>query len=497
MRSREKIVIVGGGLAGLSTACYARMQGFDTVIVEHGPSLGGVCTAWQRGPYTVDGCLHWLTGGPFTKIYEELGIIPPVRVRPLDSFATYRDSASGWTTNVDADLNALRFELASLSPVDAPELARLIEGARAFAGSESMIERPPELQSLRDGLGSMWRMRSLAGPLIHFRKPLGVWAREHLRDERLQQLFLSLFPGETPTFFLLMVLGYLEKGWLLHPVGGTARFREAIVDRHHELGGEAVCNATVEEILVDDDRAYGVRLTDGSTIESDLVVSTASGPETVLRLLAGRYGAEEMRTRLAKWKLFQPIVLLTLGVAQPFADWPATTIIDNIAPLRVGGFDNDRLYLRVYHADPEGNDGYAPAGHSVVQVLLQTEYDWWASRGVRYEAEKDEVALRLLERLEPLLPGLTLGVRMLDMATPLTFWRHARSWRGAYEGWMPSADAVFGHVPKTLPGLRDFYMAGQWVEPGGGVPTALMSGRQLVQILCERTGRSFSADRQL
>jgi hypothetical protein len=46
-------------------------------------------------------------------------------------------------------------------------------------------------------------------------------------------------------------------------------------------------------------------------------------------------------------------------------------------------------------------------------------------------------------------------------------------------------------VEKSLHGLEGFYQAGPWVEPGGGVPTALMSGRQLVQILCEREGRKL------
>ena len=82
---------------------------------------------------------------------------------------------------------------------------------------------------------------------------------------------------------------------------------------------------------------------------------------------------------------------------------------------------------------------------------------------------------------------------MADVATPLTFWRNARAWRGAYEGWMPSTDNFMQHVPKTLPGLDRLYMAGQWVEPGGGVPTALMSGRQLVQILCSEAGKPFVA----
>jgi phytoene dehydrogenase-like protein len=80
---------------------------------------------------------------------------------------------------------------------------------------------------------------------------------------------------------------------------------------------------------------------------------------------------------------------------------------------------------------------------------------------------------------------------MTDIATPLTFWRSARSWRGAFEGWLPSSDA-FKHVSKQLPGLDGFYMAGQWVEPGGGVPMAVMSGRQVVELVCAALGRPFA-----
>ena len=50
---------------------------------------------------------------------------------------------------------------------------------------------------------------------------------------------------------------------------------------------------------------------------------------------------------------------------------------------------------------------------------------------------------------------------------------------------------MFGHIRKTLPGLAGFYMAGQWVEPGGGVPMALMSGRQVTQLICADERRPF------
>jgi phytoene dehydrogenase-like protein len=125
--------------------------------------------------------------------------------------------------------------------------------------------------------------------------------------------------------------------------------------------------------------------------------------------------------------------------------------------------------------------------------MLPTDYEWWATRGTRYGAEKDAAADAAMTLLEPHFPGLRSAVRMIDVATPLTYWSMARSWRGAYEGWMPSADAFFGHVKKKLSGLEGFYMAGQWVEPGGGVPTAVMSGRQVIQLVCDDERRPFVA----
>jgi phytoene dehydrogenase-like protein len=45
-------------------------------------------------------------------------------------------------------------------------------------------------------------------------------------------------------------------------------------------------------------------------------------------------------------------------------------------------------------------------------------------------------------------------------------------------------------MSKTLPGLKSFYMAGQWVEPGGGVPTAAKSGRETIQLICKQDKKS-------
>jgi len=486
--SNPKMVIVGGGLAGLSAGCYARVNDFDVTIVEHNLGLGGVCTAWYRGAYLVDGCIHWLTGGPFMEIYEELGIIPPVEVRPLTEFATYRHARDEWSISIGRDLVKTADALRRLAPEDADEIARLFEAADHVAAVSPPVTRAPELAGLGERLRDLWQLRHDLGTFAHFRKPVGRWIEEDLKSPRSRAVFGRLMPPETPAFFLLMVLGYLERGWLSRPIGGTARFRDALIHHYRALGGEALVNTTVEEILVRDGRARGVRLTDGTMLEGDVVVSTSSVPESVFRLLAGRYGTSQWSDRMERWKMFRPIVLASYGVGLPFDDQPSTLILDAIDPLTVGGPQQEYLYVRIYNEDPS----FAPPGHTVVQTMVETDYDWWATQGSSYQHEKDVVADRVATCIDRYLPGMQAAVKMTDIATPLTFWRNARAWRGAFEGWLPGSN-IFTHVPKTLPGLERFCLAGQWVEPGGGVPMATMSGRHVVEIICAAQGRQFRA----
>jgi phytoene dehydrogenase-like protein len=322
---------------------------------------------------------------------------------------------------------------------------------------------------------------------MHFRKTLRDYTEENLKNPRIRRLLQHLAPADGPALFLLMVLGYLERGYLTRPVGGTERFRDELIRTYERLGGESLLHATVDEVLVKDGRAVGVRLDSGALRDADVVISTSSAPETIQRLLGGRFGAAELEERLSRWKLFDPIVLASFGVEASLADVPSTLLIDHIAPLEVGGKQSDYLYVRVFNDDP----AFAPPGHSVVQAMLPTTYEYWAKQGSRYGAAKDDIAERVLARLAAHIPGLAGRVRMTDVATPLTYWSMSRSWRGAFEGWMPNSDSFLGHVKKTLPGLTGFYMAGQWVEPGGGVPVALMSGRQVAQLVCNDLGRTF------
>ena len=77
--AEKSISIIGAGIAGLATGCYAQMNGYRTRIFELHDKPGGLCTAWKRKGYTIDGCLHWLVGsGPGSnmhQVWQELGAL--------------------------------------------------------------------------------------------------------------------------------------------------------------------------------------------------------------------------------------------------------------------------------------------------------------------------------------------------------------------------------------------------------------------------------------
>ena len=86
---------------------------------------------------------------------------------------------------------------------------------------------------------------------------------------------------------------------------------------------------------------------------------------------------------------------------------------------------------------------------------------------------------------------------MVDVATPLSYERYTGNWHGSTCGWLLTLDTMrlmLTGVSQTLPKLDHFYMAGQWVEPGGSVPLAAMSGRKAVQLICAAEGQPFRTE---
>jgi phytoene desaturase len=497
--SDKTIFIIGAGLAGLSTGCFAQMNGYSSRIFEHHSQPGGVAAAWKRRGYLIDGGIHFLMGHrPGTALYElyrQLGILPGARCVDMTTYGRFTDEVSGRSVDITGDLHRLAADLKAQSPNDARVIDELVEGARAMQGldmSEFGLSKPPELMNWLDSLKDMWGMRRLLKYVTgKYARPIADYVQA-VHDPWLREFIKSLFLPEVPVYFVCMVLGMLADGQLGLLEGGCTDFVEAIERRYTELGGQVTYNATVEEILVQERCAVGVRLSDGSERRADVVVSAADGNSTVFKLLGGRYVNDKISRRYATWKTFRPIMMISFGVVREFPGEPSFSTLILQQPIQVHDEAIRMIFIRLFNYSAR----FAPPGGSVVQVEFETGWDYWhdlqRENRAEYEAEKERIAAEVLKRLEAHYPGLSQQVEVTDVATPYTFWRYTLNHNGAWEGWLPTPDAIMTPVERTLPGLANFYMAGQWVMPGGGVPPCLYSGRHVVQLLCRQDKRPFT-----
>ena len=87
---RQSMIIIGAGLGGMSTGCYAQMNGYKSIILEMHDLPGGCCTSWKRRDYTFDWCISWLLGSAegnsMNQIWQELGGLDNKKIIDFDIF---------------------------------------------------------------------------------------------------------------------------------------------------------------------------------------------------------------------------------------------------------------------------------------------------------------------------------------------------------------------------------------------------------------------------
>jgi len=493
----DSIIVIGAGIAGLSMGCYARMNGYPVRIFEAHDKPGGLCTSWERGAYTFDGCVHWLMGSSpassFHVIWGELGALQDREFVHFDEFARIVDP-DGRTLVLHTDADALAQHLLELAPGDARAIRQLCGTIKRLSRFDPPILKARELMGAWDGLGAFWRVLPVLDIFARTRNLDWSTYVQRFQDPFLRHVFTKIYPPGFPTITALMVMACQHARSAGYPLGGSLPFARSIERRLLDLGGELQYRARVVEILVEDDRAVGVRLEDGSEHRAHTVVSAADGHATIFHMLGGRYVGDEIQRYYDELPLFNPGVQVSLGLALDLSEVPHGIAYYLDEPLLLAGQPLERISFRHFAMDPS----MAPPGHTVATATFEVQWDRWetlAEDRAAYKAEKQRIAQAVIARLDARIPGLAESVQVVDVSTPLTTRRYTSNWKGSVEGWMISHEIMAmmmgGGMRKTLPGLANFHMVGQWVEPGGGLPPAGKSGRDLVQNLCKADGRTF------
>jgi phytoene dehydrogenase-like protein len=493
---RNSIIIIGAGMGGLAAGIYGRLNGYETQIFEMHTRPGGQCASWQRKGYTFDACIHHFFGcKPGTTVYQlwhEMGAMPRKLV-PLEDCVSVA-SPDGKMFIDYYDVEKLEKTLSSLSPGDARSIQQYTGAIKAFLNHK-----------LGDGMlggGSFWQMIPMLPAMLRVQK----WIKMKMStfSERFSDPFLKrAFPlliysaPDNPVFFHLIRHSAGITGDIQWPVGGAGELAKSIEKRYLDLGGKMYYSSRIEKILVENDRAVGVKLVDGSEHRADIVISNADGRKTIFNMLEGKYINETVRgycTPISDETQFA--VDIFLGVNRDLSREPSSLIMLLQQPVTIADHKYESIEMQLYGFDKT----MAMAGKGVIKVELPASYAYWKQLyqdREKYKRTKQQVAEEVIALLENHFPGITGQVEVIDVATLMTWER----FMGGSQGWFNLPNRKFEFSFKedpsdkkfktTLPGLSNFYFVGVWATMMGSLFHNAYSGKTIIQRICKQDGKGF------
>ena len=487
--NKPHAIVIGSGFGGLAAAVRLGARGYRVTVLERHDQPGGRARVFREGGYVFDAGPTVITA-PF--MFEELWqlcgrrLADDVDLRPVAPFYRIRFN-DGQTFDYSGDPAAMRAEVARLSPGDArgyEELLALSE--RIFSvGFEQLAHVPFSRWS------DMARIVPEMMKLQSYRTVYGLVSR-YVRDERLRQVlsFHPLLVGGNPftTTSIYCLIPYLERKWGVHfPMGGTGALVRGLVGLIEGQGGRVRTGATVEQILVEDGRAAGVRLAGGEVLRAKVVVSNADSAWTYRHLLPEGARRRWTGRRLDKARYSMSLFVWYCGTRRRYEDVAHHTIalgprykelLSDIFERHVLA-DDFSLYL---HRPTATDPSLAPDGCDTFYVLSPVPH---LDAGVDWAERAEPYRRAIAEQLErTLLPGLTHEIAASRVMTPQHFHDELFAERGAAFGLEPIlTQSAWFRPHNESEEVRGLYLVGAGTHPGAGVPGVLSSARVLDRLV--------------
>ncbi|MCM1258508.1 MAG: NAD(P)/FAD-dependent oxidoreductase, partial [Roseburia sp.] len=442
---------------------------------------GGECMGWNRKGCHIDNCIHWLTGTKkgteLRKVWETVGALDE-HTKFVDGDSFYTSITGDVRVTLWKDLDRTKAELLKLSPEDEEEIKKFIEHVRYAMECEVPAEKPMDAF----GIGDYIHMGASMANMPKVMKEYGSIDLKELADRfkhpALKALFTDYMPKDYVASSYLVSYATMVSGNGEIPAGGSLAMTNRMVKRFRNLGGKLYCNVPVSRILIKDKKAVGIETADKKQILADYVISAVDTMEMFDRLMGKKYMDAKWKSCYAdmeKYPLFSAVQAAFMVDREAYNE--KETIFFDCAPFETGGRKVDRISVKSYEYEPE----FAPEGKTVLQVNVpqfDQEYLYW--KGLtkeEYENQKKEAIRAIEERILAQFPGLQGHMEILDCWTPLTYERYCNAYHGAYMAFITKKGVKSFRVKGVVKGVKNLYVASQWIMAPGGLPVAVTAGK--------------------
>ena len=486
-QKNSRVVVIGGGLGGLSAAISLATEGFSVQILEKNDKLGGKLNILEKDGFSFDLGPSILTMPHiFENLFSRAGknMADYVQIEKVEPH--WRNFfPDGMTIDLCEDADQQRRELEKLGQETWGEFQRFMTYSKKLC-----IET--EAGYFAKGLDGFWDLLKFYGPLrslISFDvfRSMDQGVRRFISNPKLVDIFnyfikyVGSSPYDAPA--LLNLLPYIQYHYgLWYVKGGMYGLAQALERLALELGVEIRLQAEVAEIQTQGKQATGVRLLDGEIIPADIVVSNMEVIPAMQKLLPSTPAV------LKKMQRFEPTcsgLVLHLGVNRLYPQLAHHNFFYSAEPrehfdavFHSGKLSDDPTIYLV--APVKSDPNIAPAGCEIIKILPHIPH---INPDKPLTAE-DYLALRerVLEKLERMgLTDLRKHIVTEEYWTPHDIQSRYYSNQGSIYGVVSDRYKNLGFkAPQRSSQLSNLYFVGGSVNPGGGMPMVVLSG-QLVR----------------
>jgi phytoene desaturase len=488
---KNQVIVVGGGLGGLATACTLAARGYAVVLCDKNSWTGGKAAVYEEGGFRFDMGPTILTiPAVLKRIFDEAGqpLESALDLVPLDpQWRSFFDD--GTTLDLHADVEKMKAELEQFSP-----------GSGAGEGYSRFMDLAKKLHKISDdfffwksigGLKDMFDPKrsvtvSMLREVMRMRPGHSVagTVRSYVPDSRAAQMldhytqYVGSCPESSPA--VLCGIAHMQSNdGVWYPRGGTAAVPKALTKLALSLGVEIRTNTAIRQIIVENGRASGVLTADGETIRGGAVVTNSDSVRTHKELLDGR-----PRQKFLGRRNYEPAcsgVVLYLGLNRRYDQLLHHNFVFSADPHK----EFDAIYRQgepapdptCYVCAPAATEpGVAPPGGESLYVLVHTPYlrphHKWSEMLPAYRD-------RIVEKLKQTagLEDIEQHIVVEHALTPQDIQDRYHVLDGAIYGLASHGRFLGAFKPANRsPDVEGLYLAGGSAHPGPGMPMVLMSG---------------------
>jgi all-trans-retinol 13,14-reductase len=501
------VIIIGGGMGGLSAGAHLASKGLKVLLLEQHHKVGGCTTNFTRGEFTFETALHEMAGGgpgkqdrALFKLLEVTGVDKKVELYELKDF--YRSIYPGVDVSMPGTWEAWDAKLKETWPEESAGIDKFHTLCSGLMG---------DLLSLKD----LFRQTGFKAFLTKAQVPLKQKTFMEWKDKTAQNLLDECFtnkdikavvsqlwvyygaplPEATSLLLLAATDGYLTDG-IWHIKGTSQALSNAYAERIEELGGEVKVGELVTKINIEDGMATGVETALGNKYSCRYVVCNTDPYQMVFKLIGEDNLPKDYVTKLKSMKPANSLfgVYMGLNIDLKAKGYNFTEAIYNTTE------DTKVLYDKMMSADYAnsactitiysnyGDPIYAPPGKSVVVLHSYSDINVWPKDQAEYLKMKEEKANELIGLAANVIPELAdpKNIEVKEVVTPVTLNEFTMNEGGVIYGFYMNVDQ-WQKIPNDTP-IDNIFIASNWSQAWFGVSATQVNGWRAARLILDREG---------